>query len=93
MPFPITLSVSHGSSSEPFLAGPRRREPVTVGVPFPRGVLRDCEDLLLLDPSGTAVPYQVRVVDRWGDDSVRWALFDFQATAAERAPVSASTKG
>jgi hypothetical protein len=65
------------------LARPRRREPVTVGVPFSRGVLRDCEDLLLLDPAGTAVPLQARVVDRWGDESVRWALLDFQATAAD----------
>jgi hypothetical protein len=63
-------------------AVPRHREPVTLGVPFPRGAVRACEELILLDAAGVPVPFQGRVLDRWGDESLRWALIDFQASAA-----------
>src|SRR5262249_28960111 len=79
MPFPITLNVSPGSRAP--AASARHREPVTIGVPFPHGQLRVCEDLLLLDASGTATPFQARILDRWADESIRWALIDFQAEA------------
>jgi hypothetical protein len=57
----------------------RRREPVRVGVPLPRGVLRDPAQLRLLDLNGRDCPMDARVSDRWSDGSIRWALLDFQA--------------
>ena len=59
-------------------AGPTSaQQPVTVGVPFPRGVLRNDASLSLLDSSGNAVPLQLNPLARWSDGSVKWMLFDF----------------
>ena len=61
-------------------SGPERhREPVTCGVPWPRGLLHDPARLYLSGPDGRACPLQVRALDRWPDGSVRWALLDWQA--------------
>jgi len=61
-----------GWSAEPC---ERRGEPVTVGVPRPRGVLRDAENLACIGPHG-GVPLQTEVLERWPDGSVRWVLCD-----------------
>ena len=61
-----------GWSAEPC---ERRGEPVTVGVPWPRGVLRDAEYLACIGPDGE-VPLQTEVLERWPDGSVRWVLCD-----------------
>ncbi len=53
----------------------RRGEPVTVSVPWPRGVLCDAEYLACVGPSGE-VPLQTEVLERWPDGSVRWVLCD-----------------
>jgi hypothetical protein len=58
----------------------RHREPVTCGVPWPRGMLRDPSYLVLRDDKGESVPLQTRIMDRWSDGSVRWLLLDWQAT-------------
>jgi hypothetical protein len=50
----------------------RSAEPVSFGIPFPAGVLRDAAHLELLDGS-IAVPSQTRATSRWPDGSVRWA--------------------
>lgn len=61
-------------------AGPeRRREPVTCGVPWPRGALNDLTDLRLHDEQGRPRPLQARALNRWPDGSVRWSLLDWQA--------------
>lgn len=52
------------------------RVPVTVGIPFPRGGLRDPEALRLVDPRGRRAPLQVAPVARWSDGSVKWLLVD-----------------
>jgi hypothetical protein len=57
----------------------RRGEPVTVGVPFPRGLLHGVEELALVDLAQQSVPLQARAMDLWADGTVRWALLDFQA--------------
>lgn len=59
----------------------RRAEPVRVGVPLPRGRVREPGHLGLRDPGGRALPVQVQVLDRWSDGSLRWALLDFLADA------------
>src|SRR5512136_1561932 len=57
--------------------------PVTLGLPFPPGVLPGVNQLLLKTERGRHVPVQVGALDRWDDGSVRWALIDFQGSAAE----------
>jgi hypothetical protein len=57
----------------------RLGEPVTCGIPWPRGALRDVGRVRLLDAQGNAVPVQARVLDRWPDQSVCWVLLDWQA--------------
>jgi hypothetical protein len=64
---------------------PRRFEPVSTGVPWPRGVLRDDADLALVDEAGSAIPLQARTLDRWPDGSIRWTLLDWRATVNGRA--------
>jgi len=63
------------------VAGARRNEPITVGVPFPRSWCRDVDELSLVSAEDVAVPLQARVLDRWSDGSLRWALCDFAASA------------
>jgi hypothetical protein len=58
----------------------RRGEPVSCGIPWPRGVLTDPARLWLSDSRGQAAVLQSRVLDRWPDGSVRWLLLDWQAT-------------
>jgi exo-rhamnogalacturonan lyase-like protein len=57
-------------------------EPVTLGVPFPRGSLSDVGRLRLQNADGSDVPLQTRTLARWPDASVQWALLDFQANVA-----------
>ncbi len=61
-------------------AGPQRRgEPVTCGIPWPRGVLGDLSRLRLRDAQGARRRLQAQALDRWPDGSVRWSLLDWQA--------------
>ena len=50
----------------------RAAEPVTTGVPLPKGMLRDEERLRLIGPDGKPVPAYFRVVNRWWTDPVFW---------------------
>jgi hypothetical protein len=58
----------------------RRGEPVTVGLPWPRGAVMDDRQFRLIGPNGTEEILQTQVLDRWPDGSIRWCLFDFRAT-------------
>jgi len=58
------------------LAHSRHGEPVTAGVPLPKGLCHDPAHLLLEDGAGQRMPLQVRPLDRWADGSLRWALLD-----------------
>src|SRR5262245_45499622 len=60
---------------------PRRGEPVTCGIPWPRGALADASGLRLCDAAGRLIPLQARVLNRWPGGSARWVLLDWQATA------------
>jgi hypothetical protein len=59
--------------------GHRWLEPVTCGIPWPRGALHDVRRLSLYDEQGNVVPVQARALDRWPDKSARWVLLDWQA--------------
>ena len=54
----------------------RTAEPVTFGVPLPRGAARDEQRFNLCDGDGRAVPTDTRVLERWADGSIRWMLVD-----------------
>ncbi|MBN1442334.1 MAG: hypothetical protein JXA90_06470 [Planctomycetes bacterium] len=57
----------------------RSREPVTFGVPLPRGELRSAENVRLMR-DGAEIPAQFRATGLWRpDESIRWLLVDFQA--------------
>ncbi len=63
----------------------RKAEPVTCGVPFPKGLLRGTGHLTLLDAAGKPVPASFTAVNFWPKDkSVRWALLDTQLSVAAR---------
>ncbi len=79
---PLTLEETAGAA--------RRAEPVTFGVPLPRGLAYDTSRLRLYNPDGRAVPAAFRVVNRWWDDaarqvqSIQWVHGDFLADAPAR---------
>jgi hypothetical protein len=61
----------------------RQGEPVTCGVPFPKGMLAEASSLQLLDAGSAIVPMQTRTLDRWSDGSARWILLDWQGTEGD----------
>ncbi len=56
----------------------RPREPVRFSLPLARGVLSNVDDLRL-KLEDEELPIQTRILSKWPDGSVRWALLDFQA--------------
>jgi hypothetical protein len=71
----------------------RGPEPLTCGMPWPRGAVPADAHFELYDDHGQAVPLQSRVLDRWPDGSVRWVLFDWQADSpAYRVRVSSGVQ-
>ncbi|MGD0946522.1 MAG: hypothetical protein ABSA52_03750 [Candidatus Binatia bacterium] len=62
----------------------RSQWPITAGVPFPQGLVTDPARLVVTDDSGRATPVQARVLSRWQDGSVRWALLDWQTDLEAR---------
>ncbi|MHC4915442.1 MAG: hypothetical protein ACYTGB_08100 [Planctomycetota bacterium] len=67
----------------------RKAEPVSIGVPVPRGALKaaDLAKLCVISPAGEKVPAQFEVLGWWWPTerhpdkqrSIRWVLCDFQA--------------
>ena len=72
---PISVSSQHDA----------RVLPVSVGVPFPLGELRDAQSVRLIDASGDEVPVQVSTLARWDPaGSVSWLGLRFQAPEVSR---------
>lgn len=67
-------------SSHPSPGRARVCEPITVGVPLPRGVVTDPRRIGLVGDDQATIPLQALPTERWPDGSIRWALLDFQAT-------------
>jgi len=67
----VELTVTETAGQE------RKAEPVTTGVPFPKGALKDVA-ALTVSSSGKALPAQFLKTVPWDDGSVRWALMDCQ---------------
>lgn len=58
----------------------RVNEPVSVGIPFPKGLIKDTSRLVLLDPDDGSLPIQIQVLATWPDKSPKWVLLDFQTS-------------
>ncbi len=58
----------------------RQAWPVTVGVPFAEGQLKDAAALRVSGPDSKPLPLQAQVTAKWPDGSVKWVLLDTQAT-------------
>ncbi len=56
--------------------------PVSVGVPFPRGMLASPDALEVVSPCGGVLPAAGRALARHADGSVRWGLVSFGARKA-----------
>ena len=57
----------------------RTGEPLTFGVPMPAGLTKNADGWAMIDGGGVAHPAQARVLERWGDGSLRWALVGLPA--------------
>jgi len=51
-----------------------------VGIPLPRGMVFDPSQLVLFTQKKRLIPLQVQPLTRWFDDSIQWALLDFEAS-------------
>jgi hypothetical protein len=54
-------------------------QPISVGIPLPRGQFTDRSKWWLLDAKGREIAVQSQPLSRWFDGSVRWMLLDFLA--------------
>ena len=62
----------------------RFKEPVTMGIPFCRGLVKDASSLILRDSRGPDIPLQAQVLAVWPDNSLKWVLLDFQITISKK---------
>ena len=63
-------------------------QPITVGIPFAKGVLRNYQALALFDQTGQRRPVQTLPLAHWSDGSVKWLLVDYvlPAVVPDQAP-------
>ncbi|NQU10186.1 hypothetical protein HQ590_05320 [bacterium] len=61
---------------------PLPNQPVTYGVPWPEGAVRDPAELILTDAAGREQPVGHRVLNTWTDGSAQWTLVDFAVDLA-----------
>jgi hypothetical protein len=80
-PLPHGLPGSRSALSLPLLIDGRCNsqtvQPVTVGLPFPPGILREPGRLSLVNSDGRPVHLQRLPLAHWRDGSVKWLLLDF----------------
>ena len=55
----------------------RRREPIKIGMPFPKGILQQYNQLEIKNPSDKTLPFQATPLAHWSDGSIQWALLEF----------------
>ncbi|MCF8092220.1 MAG: hypothetical protein K9K40_07135 [Desulfotignum sp.] len=59
----------------------RVNEPVSFGVPFPRGHVTHPDRLFLTTQKGEILPFGHKVLATWPDHSIKWLLVDIQVSA------------
>jgi hypothetical protein len=63
----------------------RQGEPMLCGVPLPKGICHDPNELCLVDERGGMVPAVFTAANRWWDDgSVKWVHVDLQRSLAAK---------
>lgn len=62
-------------------------QPVTYGVPWPKGAVTREADLVLRDHEGHAIPAAFTTLNRWEDGSLQWTLLDTSLDLAPSADV------
>lgn len=63
----------------------REREPLTYGVPFPKGRLAEPVRLRIVDAAGDPIPVAAAPLAYWRDGSIKWMLFDLQVSVPANA--------
>jgi hypothetical protein len=71
----------------------RVNEPVTIGIPLPKGQVFTPACITLYNTSDERIPLQSEVLARWSDDSVQWVLLDFLASVAPKTTTTYTLKG
>jgi hypothetical protein len=61
--------------------------PVSLGIPFPKGMLCSTDALTLSDARGCVVPLQTAPLARWSDGSIKWVLLDFLLNPEHESPL------
>ena len=56
-------------------------QPLTVGIPFPKGQLPEAFPAVLRGQSGAATPVETTPLAHWGDGSVKWLLAEWLSAA------------
>jgi len=64
------------------------RAPVSAGIPFKKGALRNASGLTLADSERMPVALQAQCLSKWPDGSCRWILLDFEAEVKSGATAS-----
>jgi hypothetical protein len=82
----VRLDTLHHGRADQRLS--RCSEPIRIGLPFPKAGFLGPKTATLRCAKGQRIPLQLRVLDRWPDTSIRWALLDFtMSTDSETPPI------
>ena len=49
-------------------------EPITVGIPLPKGVVPESTNLAVIDSRAEPLAAQYEILERWPDGSIRWVF-------------------
>lgn len=61
---------------------------VSSGIPIPKGILQNINNLTIKDGQGITIPAQFTTLARWADGSVKWVLCEFQANVSKNRKVT-----
>ena len=76
-------AVSRGEIAVKELAGVARSNwPLEVGITFVEGEVSDGNTIVIKDQNGVSLPTQVSIIQRWDDNSIRYALVIFETDLA-----------
>ena len=58
----------------------RKNIPIRLGIPFPKGALRDTNNISLSDNKNQPINYNLSTTASWPDNSIKWGILDFQTS-------------
>ncbi len=77
---PVVTTIHLWESSNQY----RKHWPITVSVPFARGLVNAQRQVIVRDPRAGEIPCQRKVLVTWPDKSIKWLLLDFPVDLAPR---------